>query len=188
MIRYESIINKRMETCKACPIYNHTFNSCGKPIIQKLLNVFNDPVVLDGKEFRPCGCHMPTKSRFTLFDCPAGKWEPVVERSLKNDLLNIANTIKKKGTASLEDRRNLQAIYNSAMGTKVDITTVGCSQCVRNILDSIEMEMKDAVSGVDIVQDNSEDITLQDLIEQKIKFEETGEKPKRKSRTKKKPL
>lgn len=186
MIRYESIINKRMETCRACPIYNHTFNSCGKPIVQKLLNVFNDPIELDGKVFQPCGCHMPTKSRFTLFDCPAGRWEPIVERSLKNDLLNIAKTIRQKGTATLEDRKNLQAIYNSVMGTTIDISTVGCSQCVRNILDNIELEMKDnvQVQEVDVPKEQT-DVTLQDLIEQKLKYESTGEKPKRKSKSKK---
>jgi len=176
MIRYESIINKRMETCRACPIYNHTFNSCGKPIIQKVLNIFNDPVELDGKSFRPCGCHMPTKSRFTLFDCPAGKWEPIVEKSLKNDLLNIAKFIKSKGTASLEERKNLQAIYNSVMGTKIDITTIGCSQCVRNILDNIELETRDIVE--------SEEVIIQSEIQEEESIKEGNESPEKKPKRK----
>ncbi|CAB5224242.1 hypothetical protein UFOVP386_37 [uncultured Caudovirales phage] len=174
MIRYETIINKRMETCKACPIYNHAFNSCGTPIIQKALNLFNEPVELDGKKFKPCGCHMPTKSRFTLFDCPAGRWEPIVEKSLKNDLLNIAKMIKQKGNANLEERKNLQAIYNSVMGTKIDITTIGCSQCINNILDNIDMEMRDNIEA-EIIEKNSPEESEQ-ILNDEIK----EAKPKRK--------
>lgn len=184
MIRFESIINKRMETCKACPIYNHTFNSCGKPIVQKLLNVFNDPIELDGVVFQPCGCHMPTKSRFTLFDCPAGRWEQVVDKSLKQDLIELTRMLRGKTTATLDDRRNLQALYNEAMQSKIDITTVGCSQCVRNILDSVEQELKDLPKVLEATAptpSESEDAeALKDLIAQKENLDATGVKPKRK--------
>ena len=185
MIRFESIINERMATCKACPIYNHTFNSCGKPIVQKLLNVFNEPVELDGVWFKPCGCHMPTKSRLTLFDCPAGKWKPVVGKSLKADLIELVKILRGKGNATIDDRRSLQSLYNEAMQSKIDITTIGCSQCVKNILDSVEYEIRDQAQVLDIAPAPVEEVEskeMQELIEQKLELETAGVKPKRKPR------
>lgn len=51
IIQDQSIIDKRMEICRACPEFLKLTNRCNK-----------------------CGCVMPLKTKIRQAECPIGKW------------------------------------------------------------------------------------------------------------------
>lgn len=67
----ESVRNKRIAICHACPVYKAHTDSCGRFILDALSP---RPVLVDGTEVLPCGCNITLKATFTSEQCPANKW------------------------------------------------------------------------------------------------------------------
>jgi hypothetical protein len=75
---------------------------------------------------------MPTKTRFKVAKCGAGKWE---EQITAEELEQIRKVVDLKGTISAEQIRELIATYNSVTGSNEKPTT--CTACLRQIQDNL---------------------------------------------------
>lgn len=67
----ESKSTHRMETCKACPAYHETAQSCGHLFLDAIAP---KPVMIEGEQVQPCGCYLPLKVKMKHAQCPARKW------------------------------------------------------------------------------------------------------------------
>ena len=113
---------RRLEICKACKYFKEDTQSCGTILRPRTLK---NGVYL-------CGCHMPTKTRFKVAKCGAGKWE---EQITHEELEQIRKVVDLKGTISAEQIRELIATYNSVTGSNEKPTT--CTACLRQIQDNL---------------------------------------------------
>ncbi len=62
---------ERMGICATCPAYRAETKSCGRLILDA---VNPDPVEVDGRLVKPCGCFIPLKAAFRSEHCPANFW------------------------------------------------------------------------------------------------------------------
>ena len=113
---------RRLEICQACKYFKEDTKSCGTILRPRTLK---NGVYL-------CGCHMPTKTRFKVAKCGAGKWE---EQITHEELEQIRKVVDLKGTISAEQIRELIATYNSVTGSNEKPTT--CTACLRQIQDNL---------------------------------------------------
>ena len=66
-----SVREERMAICATCPVYHEGTKSCGRLIVDA---VNPDPVEVDGRLVKPCGCFIPLKAAFRSEHCPGNFW------------------------------------------------------------------------------------------------------------------
>lgn len=147
-IDYTKMYEERIAICQSCPVFQDVTKSCGTYGIAKLIAPLRKKEVHNGRVFVPCGCHMPTKAHFTMFDCPAGKWPQVVNPSIINDLKALVRRIKINNSADLDDRRQLQDLYNEATGQNVDLIGTACGECVNRVLQNYDVYTRDMPESI----------------------------------------
>jgi hypothetical protein len=130
--------NKRMATCIECPAYNATARTCGTPLNK--LNPLGETMTIDGVTFKPCGCFLDIKTRMTLSDCPAGRWEKVVDPSVIQDAKTLLQTAKERGALEFKERQ-LLANLNSLMTGKNEKVT-SCVSCVNQTIAELNKQLK----------------------------------------------
>jgi hypothetical protein len=130
--------NKRMAVCNSCPAFNSTVRTCGKPLNK--LNPFGETMTVDGVTFKPCGCFLDVKTKMTLSDCPAGRWEKVVNASLIEDAKTLLMNAKSKGAIDQKERELLAELKSLMTGRKEKIT--GCVSCVNQTIDELNRQLK----------------------------------------------
>jgi hypothetical protein len=130
--------NKRMATCVECPAYQATTRTCGTPLNK--LNPLGETMTIDGVTFKPCGCFLDVKTKMTLSDCPAGKWEKVVDGSLMQDAQTLLFNAKKNGALN-NDERTLLARLKSLMTGKSEKVT-SCVSCVNQTIAELNKQLK----------------------------------------------
>jgi len=141
--------NKRMATCIECPAYNATARTCGTPLNK--LNPLGETMTIDGVTFKPCGCFLDIKTRMTLSDCPAGRWEKVVDPSVIQDAKTLLQTAKERGALEFKERQ-LLANLNSLMTGKNEKVT-SCVSCVNQTIAELNKQLKrEEVLQIDEVQ------------------------------------
>lgn len=145
----------RMSICKSCPVYNETFQTCGKPLNR--LNPLNEPVVLNNKEFRPCGCFLPTKTQLTLWSCPAEQWEDVVEKSLLQDIKSFLFQPSIKS----QEKSRLKELYLFATGNDVSREIDGCGSCGATFVNNLRNQFKDLPEATEIINQIEEKINVE---------------------------
>jgi len=145
----------RMSICKSCPAFNETFQTCGKPLNR--LNPVNESVVLNNKEFQPCGCFLPTKTQLTLWHCPADKWEPVLEKSLLQDIKSFLF----QSSIKSDDKSRLKELYLFATGTDVSRQIDGCGSCGATFIHNLRSQYKDLPEATDIINQIEEQIDVE---------------------------
>lgn len=146
-IDYTKMYEERITTCRSCPVFVDITQSCGVYGIAKLIAPLRKKEVHNGRVFVPCGCHMPTKAHFTMFDCPAGKWPEVISKSIIQDLKALVRRIKMTNSANIDDRKQLQDLYISATGEQVDLVGTACGECINRVLRNIEVYTRDMTEG-----------------------------------------
>jgi len=60
----KSLRDRRLKICHGCEHYKKITRSCGTLILG----------AITAKENEPCGCFLPIKASFKIFDCPLKKW------------------------------------------------------------------------------------------------------------------
>ena len=130
--------NKRLATCIECPAYNATVRTCGTPLNK--LNPLGETMTVDGVTFKPCGCFLDIKTKMTLSDCPAGRWEKVVDASLIQDAKTLLNNAKTNKQID-NNERNLLARLKSLMSGKNEKVT-SCVPCVNQTIAELDKQLK----------------------------------------------
>lgn len=62
---------ERMGICATCQAYHSDTKSCGRLILDA---VNPEPVEIDGRLVKPCGCFIPLKAAFRSEHCPGNFW------------------------------------------------------------------------------------------------------------------
>lgn len=141
--------NKRMATCIECPAYNATTRTCGTPLNK--LNPLGETMTIDGITFKPCGCFLDVKTKMTLSDCPAGKWEKVVDGSLMQDAQTLLFNAKKNGALNNDERTLLARLKSLMTGRNEKVTS--CVTCVNQTIAELNKQLKrEEVLQIDEVQ------------------------------------
>ena len=119
--------SRRLEICKACKYFKEDTQSCGTILRPRTLK---NGVYL-------CGCHMPTKTRFKVAKCGAGKWE---EQITQEELEQIRKVVDLKGTISTKQIAELTETYNRVTGSNTKPTT--CTSCLRQIQNDLRQMLE----------------------------------------------
>jgi len=130
--------NKRMAICVECPAYNATTRTCGTPLNK--LNPLGETMTLDGVKFKPCGCFLDVKTKMTLSDCPAGKWEKVVDGSLIQDAQTLLFNARKNGALNNDERITLARLKSLMTGRNEKVTS--CVTCVNQTIAELNKQLK----------------------------------------------
>ena len=67
----ESLRQQRIAICEACPVYHSDTRSCGRLVLDA---IDPEPVVVDGRQVKPCGCFVPLKAASRSEHCPGNFW------------------------------------------------------------------------------------------------------------------
>ena len=130
--------NKRMATCVECPAYNATTRTCGTPLNK--LNPLGETMTIDGVTFKPCGCFLDIKTKMTLSDCPANRWEKVVDGSLMQDAQTLLFNAKKNGALNNDERTLLARLKSLMNGRNEKVTS--CVSCVNQTIAELNKQLK----------------------------------------------
>jgi hypothetical protein len=76
----------------------------------------------------------------TLSDCPAGKWEKVIDGSLLDDAKTLLFNAKSKGAIEFKDRQLLAELKSLMTGRPEKVT--GCVSCVNQTLAELNKQLK----------------------------------------------
>lgn len=130
--------NKRMATCVECPAYNATTRTCGTPLNK--LNPLGETMTIEGVTFKPCGCFLDIKTKMTLSDCPANRWEKVVHGSLMQDAQTLLFNAKKNGALNNDERTLLARLKSLMTGKNEKVTS--CVSCVNQTIAELNKQLK----------------------------------------------
>ena len=130
--------NKRLATCIECPAYNATVRTCGTPLNK--LNPLGETMTVDGVTFKPCGCFLDIKTKMTLSDCPAGRWEKVVDASVLQDAKTLLQTAKERGALEFKERQLLANLKSLMTGRNEKVTS--CVSCVNQTIAELNKQLK----------------------------------------------
>ena len=133
----------------ACQVYVSSTGSCGK-----FMDLFQDPVTIDGVTFKPCGCHLRSKASLKHFDCPAGKWPTIFSKKQLSILKDIAERATKQKFIVKEDRDMLNEIFQTE---DPNFRGFSCSSCGSQIFTTLDQLLQDMNNGT-VVIDNPSDI------------------------------
>ena len=140
---------KRMATCIECPAYNATTRTCGTPLNK--LNPLGETMTIEGVTFKPCGCFLDVKTKMTLSDCPANRWEKVVDGSLIQDAQTLLFNARKNGALNNDERTTLARLKSLMTGRNEKITS--CVTCVNQTIAELNKQLKrEEVLQIDEVQ------------------------------------
>lgn len=140
---------KRMATCIECPAYNATTRTCGTPLNK--LNPLADTMTIEGVTFKPCGCFLDVKTKMTLSDCPANRWEKVVDGSLIQDAQTLLFNARKNGALNSDERTTLARLKSLMTGRSEKVTS--CVTCVNQTIAELNKQLKrEEVLQIDEVQ------------------------------------
>ena len=114
--------SRRLAICEACKYFKQETKSCGT--ILRPRNLKNGVYL--------CGCHMPTKTRFKLASCGAGKWD---EQMTQEELDQLKKVVEMKGNVSAEQICEMIDTYNTVTGSNEKYTT--CTACLKQLQDKM---------------------------------------------------
>lgn len=130
--------NNRLAICIECPAYNATTRTCGTPLNK--LNPLANTMTIDGVTFKPCGCFLDIKTKMTLSDCPAGKWEKIVDQSIMEDAKTLLAIAKSQGALNGEQRSLLAKIKSLMTGKNEKVTN--CVTCLNMDIAELNKQLK----------------------------------------------
>lgn len=139
---------ERLDICMACPVYVSSSGSCGK-----FMDLFQDPVTIDGVTFKPCGCHLRSKASLKHFDCPAGKWPTIFSKKQLSILKDIAERATRQKFIVKEDRDMLNDIFQTQ---DPNFRGFSCSSCGAEIFRTLDQLLQDMNNGTIVVADSSD--------------------------------
>jgi hypothetical protein len=104
------------------------------------MNPLGETMTIDGVTFKPCGCFLDIKTKMTLSDCPAGKWEKVVDGSLMQDAQTLLFNAKKNGALNNDERTLLARLKSLMTGRNEKVTS--CVSCVNQTIAELNKQLK----------------------------------------------
>jgi hypothetical protein len=97
-------------------------------------------MTIEGVTFKPCGCFLDVKTKMTLSDCPAGKWEKIVDGSLMQDAQTLLFNAKKNGALNNDERTLLARLKSLMTGRNEKVTS--CVSCVNQTIAELNKQLK----------------------------------------------
>jgi hypothetical protein len=122
------------------------------------MDLFQDPVTIDGVTFKPCGCHLRSKASLKHFDCPAGKWPTIFSKKQLAILKDIAERATKQKFLVKEDREMLTDIFHTQ---DPNFRAFSCSSCggeIFNLLNQLIIDMNNGTIVEDIPPSKPSDV------------------------------
>lgn len=129
------MIKERRDKCANCPAYKRQTDSCGT-----LLNPFNEVMEVNGRKFKPCGCHIGLKSSMTFADCPAGFWEQRQDSAFIQRLKDIVAKARGTNIVTYDERMELSKAVSAMTGKTT--TLKHCVGCVTQAIDELHKQLK----------------------------------------------
>jgi len=137
---------QRLEICMACEHYEPEKKTCGpvynpfKELIKK-----RDPIIINGEEFRTCGCYVNVKASLTSEHCPLGKWSSgVISKEeaceMKAFILSLDNSF-----ITQEQRVKLFGYKSKLSGRNEQMTT--CPPCVKDLIENLKKQVRNLECG-----------------------------------------
>ena len=136
----KEMYTQRIEICSACPIFNKTTRTCGKPLSK--LNPFAEWQEMNGVRFKPCGCFMDVKGRMALQECPVGLWGAMAEGDVIDEAKELLQAIKASGIVTLEQRKILGKLKGIMNGTTKAVALRHCVGCVNQVVDQLKYQLE----------------------------------------------
>ena len=118
------------------------------------MDLFQDPVTIDGVTFKPCGCHLRSKASLKHFDCPAGKWPTIFSKKQLSILKDIAERATKQKFLVKEDRDMLNDIFHTQDPNFRGFSCTSCGGEIFNLLNQLLTDMNNGTIVQDIPPTN----------------------------------
>jgi hypothetical protein len=183
MMINNSDFEQRLEICKACPVFNERYKTCGPPT--NAINPFKKPHVLDGITFKPCGCPVDHLASYAVTDCPAKKWPTIITQDWQQPTLEQIRAIKKRGRLEPGEMKHLFKLRKEYLGIRDNKSFTTCTPCMNKLLDQLEKQLLDDLAKAEQAQALIE-LTQVELTPEPIT--EVTNTPQKKRRAKRKKL
>jgi hypothetical protein len=134
---------QRLETCKACPVYNQNYGTCGQPT--DAINPFKKAVELDGVTFKPCGCAVEHKAAYAVSQCPANRWAELPKKTLVDEALDFIGTIKKRGRLVPGEMAKIYQMRKEILGINDGKMGTSCPPCLEEIVNKLEKKLMEEI-------------------------------------------
>jgi len=102
-------------------------------------------------KIRLCGCRMKEKVKYSIAECPAGKWKATmklgeikVAMKERDEILIFAKGLKDRQHVERDELNKLFEYYSEVTGTRQKVTT--CAPCVRDTINYLIKEMSNLES------------------------------------------
>lgn len=135
--------NKRIETCKRCPVYSDKWGTCGVPT--DAINPFKTAVELDGILFKPCGCPVEHKAVYAVSKCPANRWPEISQKSIQEETLEYIAELRKRNRLVPGDMKKIFDLRRDVLGINDGKTGTSCPPCIEKIVNDIEAKLQEDI-------------------------------------------
>ena len=137
----------RLDICLQCPIYVARTYSCGQ-----FGNIFQDPVTVKGRTFKPCGCNVRGKASLKWFDCPGEFWDKIFSNKQLKLIKDIAHRVTTQRFIVKEDRDMLTEIFQTQ---DPNFRGFSCTTCGNEIFNQLQSILSDISDGVIEIKDEA---------------------------------
>jgi hypothetical protein len=167
MMINNSDFEERIRICKACPIFNEKYKTCGPPT--NAINPFKKPTTLDGITFKPCGCPIDHLASYEVTSCPAKKWPTINQQDWQQPTLEEIRAIRKRGIVQSGEMSHLFKLRKEYLGIKDNKSFTTCTPCMNELLDRLERHLVEDLKKAESAQALIELTNLELTTEPKIK-------------------
>ena len=140
----------RLNICKACPVFNERYKTCGPPT--NAINPFKKPHTLDGVTFKPCGCPIDHLASYAVTTCPAKKWPVISKQDWQKPTLEQIRAIKKRGRLEPGEMQHLFKLRKEYLGIRDGKSFTSCTPCMNKILNQLEQSLEEDLKKAEQAQ------------------------------------
>jgi hypothetical protein len=157
----------RINICKACPVFNERYKTCGPPI--NAINPFKQPTTLDGVVFKPCGCPVDHLASYAVTSCPAKKWPTLNQKEWQMPTLEQIRAIRKRGNVQAGEMQQLFKLRREYLGIKDNKSFTTCTPCMNELLDRLERSLVEDLQKAALTELTQVEVTPERIKKRKAK-------------------
>jgi hypothetical protein len=141
MLINENDYKARLDICKACPVFNEKFGTCGPPT--NAINPFKKPHILDGVTFKPCGCPVAHLASYAVQDCPGKRWPKLNAEQWKPQAMKFLQELKERGEKQYNTRMSAKEVSQvfelrkELLGKRDNKTFTNCGSCMKELINTL---------------------------------------------------
>jgi hypothetical protein len=141
MLINENDYNARLDICKACPVFNEKFATCGPPT--NAINPFKKRHTLDGVTFKPCGCPVAHLASYAVQDCPGKRWPKINAEKWKPEAMKFLQELKERGEKQYNTRMSAKEVSQvfelrkELLGKRDNKTFTNCGSCMKDLINTL---------------------------------------------------